>query len=120
MLYTDTFIKKVLDQVRDKKALVFYASDHGESIDENYDLHGTPRDVAPPEQFRSPILVWASDKFLAQQQNTQLFEQLKAQQRVGTPHRHEALFDSILGCLGYRSTDGGINASNNWCALPSR
>lgn len=120
VLYTDTFIKKVLDQVRDKKALVFYASDHGESIDENYHLHGTPRDVAPPEQFRSPMLVWASDKFLAQPQNTQLFEQLKAQQRVGAPYRHEALFDSILGCLGYCSTDGGINASNNWCALPSR
>ncbi len=120
VLYTDTFIKNVLDQVRDKKALVFYASDHGESIDENYHLHGTPRDVAPPEQFRSPMLVWASDKFLAQPQNTQLFEQLKAQQRVGATHRHEALFDSILGCLGYHSTDGGINARNNWCALPSR
>lgn len=59
VLYTNTFIKKVLDQVRDKKALVFYASDHVESIDENYHLHGTPRDFAPPEQFRSPMLVWA-------------------------------------------------------------
>lgn len=120
VLYTDTFIKNVLDQVRDKKALVFYASDHGESIDENYHLHGTPRDVAPPEQFRSPMLALASDTFLAQPQNTQMFERLKAQQRVGTLHRHEELFDSILGCLGYRSPDGGINASNNWCVLPSR
>lgn len=120
VLYTDTFIKSVLDQVRDKKALVFYASDHGESIDENHHLHGTPRNMAPPEQFRSPIMVWASDKFLAEPQNTQMFDQLKAQQRVGKTHRHEELFDSILGCLGYTSPDGGINPANNWCAKPPR
>lgn len=48
VLYTDSFIDNVIDQVRDKKALVFYAADHGESIDENYHLHGTPRDMAPP------------------------------------------------------------------------
>lgn len=120
VLYTDTFIKNVLDQVRDKKALVFYASDHGESIDENHHLHGTPRNMAPPEQFRSPMMVWASDKFLAEPQNTQMFDRLKAQQRVGKTHRHEELFDAMLGCLGYTSPDGGINPANNWCAPPPR
>ncbi len=46
------------------------------------------------------------------------FEQLQTQQRVGQPHRHVELFDSILGCLGYTSPDGGIVESNNWCHLP--
>lgn len=119
VLYTDTVINNVLDQVRDKKALVFYASDHGESIDDNYHLHGTPRDMAPPEQFRSPIIVWASDKFLTDPQNANAFEQLKAQQRIGKTHRHEELFDSLLGCLGYTSPNGGINPKNNWCDRPS-
>ncbi|GKW12832.1 kdo(2)-lipid A phosphoethanolamine 7''-transferase [Pectobacterium sp. IFB5596] len=119
VLYTDSFIDSVIDQVRDKKAIVFYASDHGESIDDNYHLHGTPRQMAPPEQFRSPMMVWTSDKFLADADNLHAFEQLKAQQRVGKTHRHEELFDTILGCLGYTSPDGGINPKNNWCQKPA-
>ncbi|ATA25878.1 phosphoethanolamine transferase [Brenneria goodwinii] len=115
VLYTDSFIDNVINQVRDKKALVFYASDHGESIDENSHLHGTPREMAPPEQFRSPMMVWASDKFLADANNLNAFDRLKAQQRIGNTHRHEELFDSILGCLGYTSPNGGINPKNNWC-----
>ena len=118
VLYTDTFIDSVIDQLRDKKALVFYASDHGESIDENSHLHGTPREMAPPEQFRVPMMVWASDSFLEQPDHKLAFEQLQAQQRVGAKKRHVELFDSILGCLGYTSPDGGINPANNWCAKP--
>ncbi|MEG3133574.1 kdo(2)-lipid A phosphoethanolamine 7''-transferase [Rouxiella sp. T17] len=118
VLYTDTFITRVIDQLRDKKALVFYASDHGESIGENSHLHGTPREMAPPEQFRVPMIVWASDSFLAQSDHQRAFELLKAQQNKQQPHRHVELFDSILGCLGYRSPNGGINQANNWCADP--
>ena len=119
VLYTDTVLDKVFDQLRDKKAIVFYASDHGESISENMHLHGTPRNMAPPEQFRVPMIVWASDKYLADPQHQNAFDRLKAQQRVGTTHRHVELFDTILGCLGYTSPDGGINDKNNWCADPN-
>ncbi|TCV95523.1 kdo(2)-lipid A phosphoethanolamine 7''-transferase [Biostraticola tofi] len=118
VLYTDTFIDSVIDQVRDKKALVFYAADHGESIDENLHFHGTPRHMAPPEQFRVPLMVWASDAFLSSPEHHAAFERLKAQQRIGVTHRHQELYDSILGCLGYRSADGGIKSDNNWCAKP--
>ncbi|CAM3580562.1 MULTISPECIES: kdo(2)-lipid A phosphoethanolamine 7''-transferase [Yersinia] len=120
VLYTDTFIANVIDQVRDKKALVFYAADHGESIAANAHFHGTPREMAPVEQFRVPLLVWASDKFLAEPQHQNAFENLQAQQRLGTQHRHEELFDSILGCLGYTSPDGGIAQKNNWCHAPEK
>lgn len=120
MLYTDSFIANVIEQMRDKKALVFYAADHGESIDDNSHFHGTPREMAPPEQFRVPLMVWASDKFLAQPGSLTAFEQLQAEQRIGKSHRQVELFDSILGCLGYTSPDGGINAENNWCQAPAR
>lgn len=116
--YVDTMLDSVFDQLRDKKAIVFYAADHGESISDNMHLHGTPRNMAPPEQFRVPMIVWASDKYLADAQNKRAFEQLQAQQRAGKTHRHVELFDTILGCLGYTSPDGGINQSNNWCAAP--
>lgn len=120
VLYTDSVLDSVFDQLRDKKAIVFYAADHGESIDENMHLHGTPRNMAPPEQFRVPLIVWASDKYLADPNNQHAFDRLKAQQRSGKTHRHYELFDSIMGCLGYTSPNGGINDANNWCADPAR
>lgn len=120
VLYTDSFIANVIDQVREKKAIVFYSSDHGESIGENSHLHGTPREMAPPEQFRVPMMVWASDKFLEDPQHRGAFEQLQAQQRIGKTHRHVELFDTILGCLGYTSPNGGIVDKNNWCNIPQQ
>jgi len=120
VLYTDTVLESVFDQLRDKKAIVFYAADHGESISDNMHLHGTPRHMAPPEQFRVPMIVWASDKYLADPTHLDAFDRLKAQQRVGATHRHVELFDTILGCLGYTSPDGGIKESNNWCAAPKK
>lgn len=75
--YVDHFISSVIDQVRDKKAIVFYAADHGESINEREHLHGTPRELAPPEQFRVPMMVWMSDKYLENPVNAQAFAQLK-------------------------------------------
>lgn len=120
VLYTDSFIDNVIDQVRDKKALVFYAADHGESIEENAHFHGTPREMAPAEQFRVPLMVWASDSFLSQPEHRSAFEQLQAQQRIGVTHHHTELFDTILGCIGFTSPDGGINQKNNWCHLPGQ
>ncbi len=120
VLYVDSMLDSVLDQLRDKKAIVFYASDHGESISDNMHLHGTPREMAPPEQFRVPMMVWASDKYLADSTNRENFERLQAQQRTGKTHRHVELFDTILGCLGYTSPDGGIKQANNWCQAPAR
>ncbi|EKK7714308.1 kdo(2)-lipid A phosphoethanolamine 7''-transferase [Cronobacter dublinensis] len=119
VLYVDSFIADVIDQVRNKKAIVFYAADHGESINEKEHLHGTPRNIAPPEQFRVPMMVWMSDSYLADPQHAQAFAQLKLQAQQKRPHRHVELFDTIMGCLGYQSPDGGINQNNNWCHVPA-
>lgn len=116
VLYVDAFIKKVIDRMRDKKALIFYAGDHGESLGPKFFLHGAPRHTAPPEQFRTPIMVWASDKFLANPQHRYDFEQLQMRQQQGHFFRHEEIFDTLLGCLGYTSPDGGINQKNNLCS----
>ncbi|WP_455818660.1 kdo(2)-lipid A phosphoethanolamine 7''-transferase [Pseudomonas cerasi] len=120
ILYVDTMLDSVFDQLRDKKAIVFYAADHGESISENMHLHGTPRNMAPPEQFRVPMIVWASDKYLADPAARSAFERLQAEQKAGKTHRHVELFDTIMGCLGYTSPDGGIKQANNWCAAPKQ
>lgn len=120
VLYVDTFISDVLDQLRDKKAIVFYAADHGESINEKEHLHGTPRNLAPPEQFRVPMLVWMSDKYLENPAHQQAFKQLKKEADMKVPRRHVELYDTIMGCLGYTSPDGGINENNNWCHVPAK
>ncbi|EDV9705749.1 kdo(2)-lipid A phosphoethanolamine 7''-transferase [Salmonella enterica subsp. enterica] len=116
--YVDHFITSVFDQLRDKKAIVFYAADHGESINEREHLHGTPRNMAPPEQFRVPMLVWMSDKYLASPQHAQMFAHLKQQAEIKVPRRHVELYDTIMGCLGYTSPNGGIKQNNNWCHIP--
>lgn len=120
VMYVDHFIDTVIDQVRDKKAIVFYAADHGESINEFEHLHGTPRKMAPPEQFRVPMIVWMSDKYLEDPEKAKMFAQLKKEADMKVPRRHVELYDTILGCLGYTSPDGGINENNNWCKLPDR
>jgi KDO II ethanolaminephosphotransferase len=117
LLYTDYVLEQVFNQLRNRNAIVFYASDHGESISENMHFHGTPRDHAPKEQRTVPIMVWASDKFLSQPDHQAAFNQLKALQKAKTPVFHEKLFDSVLGCIGYTSPDGGIVKQRNWCQV---
>jgi KDO II ethanolaminephosphotransferase len=116
--YVDYFIDSVIDQLRDKKAIVFYAADHGESINEKEHLHGTPRKMAPPEQFRVPMMVWMSDKYLENPEKAKMFAHLKQQAEMKVPRRHVELYDTIMGCLGYTSPNGGINENNNWCHIP--
>jgi len=117
--YVDHFISSVIDKLRDRKAIIFYAADHGESINEREHLHGTPRNMAPPEQFRVPMMVWMSDAYLQDADKAKMFAQLKQQAEYKTPRRHVELYDTVMGCLGYTSPDGGINENNNWCHLPS-
>ena len=40
---------------------------------------------------------------------------LQQQAAMKVPRRHVELYDTIMGCLGYTSPDGGINENNNWC-----
>lgn len=115
LLYTDYFLEQVINQVRNKNAIVFYAGDHGESISENRHFHGTSRDRAPIAQRIVPIMVWGSEQFLANNRNRQAFAQLQRMAKNKTLAYHEKLFDSILGCIGYTSPDGGIVEQNNWC-----
>lgn len=113
MLYTDYFLSNVISKLKNKKAMLFYTSDHGESIGENSHFHGTPKEIAPPEQRMVPFIIWASPAYLGVPENLQSFERLKSRQ--GEVHRHEEIFDTLLGCLGYTSPDNGINQANNWC-----
>lgn len=115
--YVDLFLSRVIDVLRERNAILFYSADHGESLGEGTQFHATPRNIAPPEQFSVPIMVWGSQEFLAaSEKNAKAFENLRQAQALDTIVHQTSLFDSILGCLGYESPDGGIDHSNNLCS----
>lgn len=120
ILYTDTFLKSLMTSLAGKKALLVYTSDHGETIEENRHFHATPKPLAPPEQLEVPLLFWASEPYLnANSDNKKAFEQLqqaaKSSKTAKTELGHVNLFDSLLGCLGITSSNGGINDKYNLC-----
>ena len=117
VLYTDTFLHSLMQSLAGKKAVLIYTSDHGESIDENRHFHATPKPLAPPEQLDVPLLFWASEPYLnASPENKRAFEQLQlAAKSPKTAVGHTNLFDSMLGCLGITSNNGGIDPKFNLC-----
>lgn len=65
--YTDFFLSKVIDQLKqqDKNALMLYSSDHGEDLfddSRNRFLHASPTPTY--YQLRIPFLMWFSDGYI--------------------------------------------------------
>lgn len=116
LLYTDYLLASLIESLRDKKTLLIYTSDHGESIEHNLHFHGTPKQEAPKEQTNVPFIVWASDPLRELPVFAQYMENAMQKQAVNTVVRHAEIFESVLGCLGFKSESGGIRKQNNWCA----
>lgn len=115
ILYTDYFLSSLIDSLSDKKVLLVYASDHGESISEGEHFHGTSKDIAPPEQRRVPIILWASEAYLSVNGLHKGFELARQKSKNQQKIVHTDIFESVLGCMGFTSNDGGIRLKNNWC-----
>ena len=123
ILYTDAFLKGLMTSLANKKAILIYTSDHGETIEENRHFHATPKPLAPHEQLAVPLIFWASEPYLnANSANKKAFERLQSAAKspklsqVGkTEVGHVYLFDSMLGCLGITSNNGGIDPKFNLC-----
>jgi Predicted membrane-associated, metal-dependent hydrolase len=64
------------------------------------------------------MMVWMSDKYLEDPDHAKAFAHLKQEAEMKVPRRHVELYDTVLGCLGYTSPNGGINENNNWCRIP--
>ena len=89
ILYTDFFIKNTIDLIRDKKSILLYLSDHGESLGEDgYYLHGSDR----PELHYPAAFVWYSDKYA--QAFPDLIDNLKT--NSDKRYRSDYLFHSII------------------------
>ncbi len=113
----DFFLSEIIKMLQDKKALLIYTSDHGESLGEGgFYFHGTPLKIAPKEQQNVPLIFWFSKKYLASKEGKVLFENLKKAQKSNKKISHDDLFYSILGCSAISSSDGGIKNNLNLCS----
>lgn len=118
ILFTDHVLAQVAEQLKDRRALLVYTSDHGESIEENSHFHATPRALAPPEQLRVPLLLWPSPALRTDPALAPGFARLleRAARDADGQTGHFNLYASILGCLGIHSPDGGVRTQDNLCA----
>lgn len=69
LIYTDFILAEIINKLKQhtKNAAVLYVSDHGESLGENgMYLHGTPKSIAPEQQYKIPMLLWLSDELKQQ------------------------------------------------------
>jgi glucan phosphoethanolaminetransferase (alkaline phosphatase superfamily) len=92
ILYTDNFITSVIDRLRDRNAILFYTSDHGESLGEN-GVFGHGGDEID-EQMNVPFFVWTSNKFNSA--NPELYKNLSKNNNKEINYKF--LFHSILDC----------------------
>ncbi|WP_227470322.1 phosphoethanolamine transferase [Massilia sp. YMA4] len=102
ILYTDHFLAKTLDLLRESAAqdgvdtAMLYFSDHGESLGEkNMYLHGAPYIISPAEQRTVPMMLWLSDGF---RQRFHIDHQCLAA-RSAQAFSHDNVFHSVLGLL---------------------
>ncbi len=100
ILYTDQFVDAVIERVSDRKAIVVYASDHGESLGEGGRYgHAMPLMIAPRAQTHIPFVVWTSRAIREAQ--PEIFANLTARRSEAVSH--DNIFSTILGCLNVRS-----------------
>ncbi len=107
ILYTDHILSEIITMLKNKNAIVFYTSDHGESLGEN-EVYGHGGNNIP-EQITVPFFIWTSDSF--NNNNPQIQQKISANDRREIDYRY--LFHSILDCAGIKSM--AINLDLSLC-----
>ncbi len=97
ILYTDYFLSRVIKLLKNNagefETVLFYVSDHGESLGENgLYLHGMPYFLAPDEQTHIPLIVWADD-------NNPDIDIEALRRHRDDKYTHDNIFHTVLGLL---------------------
>jgi lipid A ethanolaminephosphotransferase len=98
--YTDYFLGKVVDYLKDKQPHVqtamMYVADHGESLGENnIYLHGLPYAIAPDAQKRVPWINWLSNDFMTSRKLNPSCLTTQTPKKLS----HDNYFHSVLGLM---------------------
>ncbi len=90
---TDSYWAGLVENLQDKNAILIITADHGDRL---RGARGhSPELMDHPELRWIPFMLYASPKFLADENRSQKIEQ--AQRNVSTPCSHDYLFHSLLG-----------------------
>ena len=97
ILYTDFFLGKVIDLLKDNdskfETALLYVSDHGESLGEGgVYLHGLPPAIAPDAQLHVPAIMWLGSGF-----SDVDFPALR--RKRDTRFTHDNLAHTVLGAM---------------------
>lgn len=102
VVYTDYFLANIIQKLKrypERKILMLYISDHGESLGESgFYLHGTPNTLAPEEQRRIPFLMWLSPALKAEKSAERMRYQVVQQ------HSQFEIFHTVMGTFNMRSS----------------
>ncbi len=107
ILYTDFVLNNIIENLKNRKSVMFYTSDHGESLGELGRLgltYGHGGLYQTNEQKNVPFIIWHSDKFSSKKLSLKNTPKLS----------HDSLFFSILGSLNIslkdkKDTDNNLN-----------
>ena len=97
IVYQDEFLHQLFGRLAEKNAMVFFTSDHGESLGEQGVFgHGRPEDGAPEQQLHVPLIIWTSeDPYFKTKVSKKIDKRL-----LDIAVSHDHIFHSILDCAG--------------------
>lgn len=98
IVYNDYFLNSLIELLKkqEKRVVLLYISDHGESLGEDgFYLHGMPKQIAPAYQYEVPFLVWTNDAF----QKEMALKPLRQE------YNQDFIFHSVLGAFGGTSKE---------------
>ncbi len=99
ILYTDSVLAASIDILQGQDnvlPVMFYVSDHGESLGENgLYLHGAPWFMAPEQQIKVPMVIWMADRF----QTAMGIKNACLTAQANQPISHDNMFSTILGLV---------------------
>jgi glucan phosphoethanolaminetransferase (alkaline phosphatase superfamily) len=102
ILYTDHFLSEVINIIKDKDAILFYVSDHGQFLGENGIYYHGNKDSIDEKAHRVPMFLWMSDALLKNEIFVSKFK--TAQKNSHKKLSHDNLFYSILDCSNIEFT----------------
>jgi lipid A ethanolaminephosphotransferase len=101
ILYTDFILSEIIQLLKKNKtdeSMMFYMSDHGESLGEKgLYLHGMPNFIAPKEQTHVGSILWFGDLF-KRKINIE-----KTNKDATNKHSHDEVFHTLLGVLDIKT-----------------
>lgn len=99
ILYTDWVVSELIKRVSNQNSILFFVSDHGESLGEEGVYTHRVEDIDRTEQRSIAWFVWASDEY--KRRNTIRFDNII--KNKDNYISHDNLFHSILDCAAIES-----------------